>query len=265
MIVTVKPDGVLGFHTLKTLTLMTNDPRNPQAQLAVEAHIAPEFSLEPEEFDFGLVRKGDAAKRTMVLRQHVDEPITVQSVDMRPHDAGDSEDFAPIQFDVTLLPENEWRAAGKREYRILASLSPYVSSGDFQIPVFIRTDVKRFPYHHVFARGTVEAPYTLELGLPGTVLYLREPQTVGRIVVKAEASLLLSDISSEKAYVHWRLETPTPEEVAILCVPNPKNPRGIHKDAILFQVEINGERYPERVAVHVYSHGSKKNAMGDEG
>lgn len=263
MTVTVKPDGVLGFHTFKTLTLMTNDPRTPQAQLTVEAHIDPEFTLEPDGFDFGQVGKGVPAQREALLRQRIATPITLQAVSLRPRD-GDDEAHAPVTFDFSLLPESQWTEPGKREYRIVATLSRYARPGDFRFPVFIRTDVERFPHYHVFAQGEIYAPYTLELDGVGETLVLRGEFPEGRITVRAEEAVAASDIQSEQDVIIWRVESPRPDTVILVCEPGPDVGRGIHKDALLFYVALAGERYPERIPVHVYALGTPARTSGED-
>ncbi|HEX71813.1 MAG TPA: DUF1573 domain-containing protein, partial [Candidatus Hydrogenedentes bacterium] len=61
------PRGVHGFFSHKTLTIYSNDPKQPALMVNVKASVDPEFALEPEEIDFGTLQKGEIPQKTMYM------------------------------------------------------------------------------------------------------------------------------------------------------------------------------------------------------
>lgn len=154
MQVVVKPAGIPGFHTVKTLSLVTNDPRDTLVQIKVEATIDPEFVLVPEEFEFGDVAQGTSVEAIVVLKTRGEKPVHVLNAAVNATEEG-PDILRKLQLSVEAVPESDWESAGKPEYRIRATLAPDMPLGNFLIPVFIHTDLERFSPHMVFSRGVV--------------------------------------------------------------------------------------------------------------
>jgi len=255
MNVKVNPEGIYGFHSQKTLTLWSNDPRNPHVVLTVEARVAPEFEVEPEHFDFGEIEKGTPARRSLVFRSITDSPVRIRKVSL--NSDMEKTDVAPlITFDVEELPEADRRAPERPEYQITAAVSPEMGGGDFEISVFIHTDLKRFSPFRTVAKGRVITPYEVTLDQETSELHLRG-RASGMITVRGERPVSVSDIRSEHGVVEIQQNRESPEATQIRCAASETLKRGVHKDAVLFNVEMDGRVYPERISVTVYAYETK--------
>lgn len=251
--ITVAPRGIHGFHSRKVLTLMCNDPRNPQMELVVEAHVDPEYILEPESFTFGETEKGKPAAISIVLRNCTATAVSVLAVTLAA-DSTTPEASDNITFQMEEIPEAEWKQAGRKEYRITATLAPEMNAGPFEIPVFIHTDLKRFAIYRVLATGTVVAPYTVELSQPTAALHLKNgaPEVV---TLRSDQVFQLKDIRSAQGYF---IATEQQEDGGvrfIRCAPKTELERGMHKDSLLFDVVMNDKTYTERIEVTIFAYG----------
>jgi hypothetical protein len=250
----VSPSGIYGFHSQKTLTLTCNDPRNPQMTLTVEAHVEPEYVLEPEEIDFGEVAKGIEKTTSVMFRSRIEPAVTVQSVSLSP-DETTTGDTDAIAFEITPAAAAADQQPGSVEYRISATLRPEMSAGPFEIPVFIHTDLKRFSKHRILAVGTIVAPYTVTLSQTSPGLHLRGSASE-TVTIRSSAPVRLEDIRSEEGYFDVVLEEPETGSNLLRCVPLKELDRGVYKDALLFAVTQDGNTFTERIEVTVYAYGA---------
>ncbi len=250
----VSPSGIYGFHSQKTLTLACNDPRNPQMTLTVEAHVEPEYVLEPEVFEFGEVAKGVGKTISVMFRSRIEPAVTVQSVSLNPEEttAGDTD---AIAFEITPVSAAADQQPENVEYRISATLNPKMSAGPFEIPVFIHTDLKRFAIHRILAKGTIVAPYKVIRSQQSPGLHLRGNASE-TVTIRGGAVLHLEDIHSETGFfdiVHEEADDGSP---IIRCMPRKELDRGVYKDALLFTVKEDSSSYVERIEVTVYAYGT---------
>ncbi len=79
--VTVKTEGIAAGALSKSVTVQTNDPRQPQAVLTVTAVVAPEFNLSERFLYFGSVPKGKEATREITITIPADNPAKVVSAE----------------------------------------------------------------------------------------------------------------------------------------------------------------------------------------
>ncbi len=251
--VVVSPAGIVGFHSIKTLTLSSNDPRTPQVALRVEAHVDPEFTLEPEDFAFGDVPKGEESQRIVRVRSQVTPPVAIEGVSLD-REKPDQDERAAIVFTVEEVEEAQWREPGQKEYDITATLAPHKRSGPFELPVFIYIDLERFSRYRVTAHGTVIAPYDVELEDTVTTFVLRggDPRV---ITVRSDAPITVRNAHAEEASVVLQVHRDAPGLYRLRCVTAETLTRGIHHDHILFDVEVDGVTYTERIPVSIYAHG----------
>jgi len=248
----VSPKGIHGFHSRKILTLMCNDPRNPQMEVAVEAQVDPEYVLEPESFDFGETEKGKSAQTSLLLRNCSETSVSVIAVTLEP-DSTIAKATDNIAFQVEPVAENERKQIDRAEYRITATLAPEMRAGSFEIPVFIHTDLKRFAIYRILATGAVIAPYTVELSQSTSALHLKNdaPETV---TIRSDSAFQLTNIHSDQGYFVITDKQESEGVHYIYCAPKKELERGMHKDCLFFDVVLNNTTYTERIEVTIYAH-----------
>jgi hypothetical protein len=196
----VDPKRIYGFESKKTLTLFSNDPVRPSLDVVVSAKIDPEFSLEPDKFDFGTVAKGVAAVKEMRLVARIDTPFKVTGVStVQP----DSKEQPPtgLQLELVAVPEAEWKSPGRLECIIRASIGAEMPPGPFDMGAFISTDLKRFRFLRIPVHGMVEAPYKLEMPSSLRTVVLQPNMADARVKVTAEVPLVLESAAAESGTV----------------------------------------------------------------
>lgn len=250
----VSPKGIHGFYSQKTLTLMCNDPRNPQMEVTVEAHVDPEYVLEPEGFDFGTVDKGAASRTSITLRSCTDTPVALLSATLSPEEKTPT-DSDPITFTIEPVEESSRKQADRMEYRITAALTPEMRSGAFETPVFLHTDLKRFSTNRVLATGTVAAPYTVELSQNTPDLHLRNDKTE-TVTLYSDEAFQLENVRSEQGFFLIEQQSESEKHHSIQCIPSKELERGMHKDKLLFDVVQADARYTEGIRITVYAFGT---------
>jgi hypothetical protein len=254
----VNPFRVPGFYSRKTLTIFSNDYNNSQIEVDVTARITPEFALEPEELDFGVVEKGAMPEKTVLLRQVREEPVTVTAVSPVIGRA-DEEEKADSDLILSLapVPEAEWKQAGKAEYAIRVQLAPALPPGEFLRPFRIETNVERIAkigHYRYPVSGTIEAFYTVKPAWPRWVSLKQEENAPDKISgtaeITADRPISVSDIEAGPALsVSARKDPAEDNTVRLDIVAAPGAAGGRIREEIHFNVESGGKTYPERIAV----------------
>jgi hypothetical protein len=104
----------------KPVRIYTNDPLRPVTVLTVEATMISPFTVDPDRFDFGVLRKGQGAKLEATLRSDQLGDFTVTGAT--------SPNPELMQVAVTPLPGD---AAAVRTFRIVVEVSPAAPLGGF--------------------------------------------------------------------------------------------------------------------------------------
>lgn len=68
----------------KTLAIETNDPRLPELRLALKGQILAELSIRPELIDFGQIKAGTTARRSLTLTNHSRHSLRLSPIELRP-------------------------------------------------------------------------------------------------------------------------------------------------------------------------------------
>ncbi len=246
--VSIYPNRIFGFKSVKTLTFMSNDPANPSVTVTVSATVDPEFSLDPETLDFGTVEKGTETRRTLRLATLTEAPVTVTAAGDRMPDAADTAPPGPWRHEIEKVPEADWKVPGKPEWLIHVTLEDWAAPGPIESAVFLSTDVKRFPHFRVPVAGEVRAPYTLTPDIPGGVLAL-PPGQAAVVAVRAEAPVscagtgeasgLAVAVQPDGDGLGFRLE--------VSAVPD--TPPGRHEETLPFDILTGGKTFQERLRV----------------
>lgn len=130
------PRKIAGFDVRKSVIIRSSDPKTPIRRVSVEADIDPEFALEPDRVEFGELRAGEAAERTVILRQIQEGPMNLLRI-------GQTTGPDQITWSFEEIPEEEWQTPGKCEWRITVRVSPELKPAPFYAAARLMTNVKR--------------------------------------------------------------------------------------------------------------------------
>ncbi len=253
--ITLDPFRIPGFHSKKTITILSNDPKHPMFDVSVSARVEPEFDLVPEEADFGEVQKGQSPVITMIARQRGDAPLEIKKAGQLSEDK-EVISHPALECVVEKRPESNWAAAGHPEYAIAVRLSPATPPGEFGLKFGIETNFPRLPSVWCLAKGKVTACYTLTPSPPSALMLTKgglkaAPEQIGgSLAVAADRPIQLSDVNVEGEKILAEPRTgETPEKAYIDVRLAPGTAAGILSQAVTFIVHAGDAQYPERVPV----------------
>ena len=263
------PGRIPGFHSEKTITVYSSDPRRPTVSVKVRVDVEPEFELVPPEIDFGKVPKGSSPEVVIRFRQIRAEAIELKKVSEALGDGGESGP-PDIDFGIAPVPEAEWREAGKAEYTITAKLSPVVSPGKILKRVTVLTNVARMPGMVVHAKGAVDGPYAVEPTYPGRLVLKASADGMvfqGTAKVVAEGLIDVVNIDTGHPQLAVKARQGDAPNTALLDVSLlPGAPPGKLEAVVRFEVQCGGSSFPERVGVRSFkqAHAPQGPEQGSE-
>lgn len=191
MRVTVDPARIPGYTSTKTLTIFSNDPHNPQAQVQVSARVNPEIAMEPETIHFGVVSKGETPAQTIIARQNVDQDLEIKDVVLPPATQG--------VFDVELKerPESEWKNPGRKEYEITVAVKPDAPIGNQSNRLGLATNLKRLRYAYLPVNVQIKGLYDIQPPVV-TLRSLQPGEEIKNVLkVTGEVPIEITDMVSE--------------------------------------------------------------------
>jgi hypothetical protein len=247
--VTMYPARVVGFHSLKTLTVYSNDPMHPSVEVRVEARIKPEFELIPETLDVGEIPKGESREVSLLMRQVTDLPVEITGLRERGAEEGVKGD---LELSFVRRPEAEWAAPGRAEYAITIKLPATLPPGAFSRWVEIGTTIHRFPWAPYEIKGEIRAPYQISPAYPSPLLLRPAPggELSGTVTVTAAEPVEIVDIASEPELFSGTFRSGTAKTEALLdVVPVAGLPAGQIKGVVRFNVKLGEKQYPEQISV----------------
>ena len=178
--VTFFPTKMSGFESRKQLTIRSNDPNRSGASVTVVARVKPEFNVEPDTLQFGSVDKGATPEAFMHFRPGADEDVLLKNVE-----PGRRPEHYELTWDE--LPESEWRAPGRPEYRIRVRLLPSIPVGTFYDAIYLDTTCKRLPRYRCAIHADVASFYTVEPRMLAARRRVAPGQKqIARAVIKAD-------------------------------------------------------------------------------
>lgn len=241
--ITVDPNRVPGFYSLKTLTIFSDDPKSNRVTIKVQARVEPEFRIEPEALDFGVVTKGEGAEREIHITQIQDSPFSITKISV-PGNRG--------FFDATLkdVPESDWAAPGKREWVVLAKLSADAPTGAQRTQVIVETDIKRLRRAYVAVNAQVRGVYdlvppvvTLRSVKPGETIK-GAMQIIGQVPVE----VVSLEAGNENLKVTQRPGTkPNTILIDVTIADAPKE--RLQRDTWEMKIKAGGREYSEKIRV----------------
>ncbi len=253
------PNRVPNFYSKKTLTILSNDLKNPSVDIAVVAHIVPEFEITPEKADFGEVQKGAPAEVVLKIRQLREERLDITGVQI--HGQKKDSAMAPaVRFSLRLVPEEKWTSPGKAEFEITAALAPFVSPGTLRKGLRINTNIKRMPRFMSTIEAQVLAPYSVEpntgtLALRATSL--EDAVQHATLVFSAEAPIALKKAVTPSPLLAVHAEkNGTAGELKLNVELAAGASAGRFAEPLTVFVEVGGEVFEERIEARAFVRGA---------
>ncbi|MBI1317578.1 MAG: DUF1573 domain-containing protein [Candidatus Hydrogenedens sp.] len=260
----VDPYRIPGFEATRHLTIKSTDPITPFLEFNVTSHITPEFSLEPESFDFGTVEKGAPAALTMRIRQLRDEAVVVDKADGHgPFDP--SVDRGDFEAEVTPVPEDQWQQAGKAEYDLTVRLKDTVPIGKLDTRVYLLNNVKRIQALPLKVTAEITAPYSVEPALGDVLGVPNKADMRATIKVSGTDGIAIENVVVKPELFSATVRDEDEATAAYIDVElNLNAPAGAIRDFVHFDVVADGKRYSERTDAHAVGVGPPAAAASGE-
>lgn len=164
-IITFHPERVAGFYSEKTLSIFSNDFKNPMIELKVIARIEPEFTCEPEIVDFGTFAKGSEVEQKI----HITQKTMKKSLEI----SKVYEQNIPEEIENDLIPQIvKIKSEEPIEYILTIKTNQNISPGEFTRELFLSTNIDRFPEVPIRIKGIVTAPYKINFPFPKPFIVL---------------------------------------------------------------------------------------------
>jgi hypothetical protein len=184
--VTVDPFRIAGFDSTKTLTLYTNDPKNPTITVDVKAKVSPEIRIEPDAINFGEIQKGQQVSHTARIIQLTDEDLEIL----------DGSSGSNYSMEVKEAPKAEWADPSHKEFVLTVTSLPNAPIGVTNGAVRLTTNLKRLPNVMVPVTGLVKGVYTFEPSVV-TLRGVDPGQTVKNVLtLKSEVPIEIVEINA---------------------------------------------------------------------
>jgi hypothetical protein len=245
--VSIDPFRIPGFHSQKTLTIMSGDPSKPALDVKVSATVDPEFDLVPDELDFGDVQKGETPEKTFLVRQHGDEPFELKGAEEAGAEEASKQGALRVSYEK--IPESEWATPGKVEYRVKVGLEPLIGPGTFDNRVVLQTTTERLPKMWYHVKGAVKACYQVMPVYPKPLLIKRDTPMIA--MISADQPIEIADIEAPAIFAVTPKPTDDPKKVN-LVVSLVGDSQGRTEEDVRFTVKAGDNAYPERIRVKAF-------------
>ena len=146
------PYRIPKFYSKKRLTIMSNDPKNPQVFLFVTARVEGEIKLPEKEITFDAVEAGDSAEKSIRLVQTMEKPTEIQSAKLN-----NAPDFMTLE--VVAVPEDKRTEANIPEWEVIARISEESKIGRYNAIAAVTVMSGRRQLINVPVRLTVLGDY----------------------------------------------------------------------------------------------------------
>lgn len=231
------------FRGVKTVTIYVhfNKPKSEEVRLWIKANARDDFSLSPDMLDLGVIKQGQSAQATSVVKFHGQPDLIVGEVHPESN-------YLVCKIRETGRSENE------STYELTVSLRKDVPPGVWFSDVWIRTDSAQIPQVRVPVTLTVEAPLNATPGQIqlGQIQLGMEIQR--RLVIRGLAPFHISKIEGVGGLVNLTNPTKEAKSVHVLTLSVQPDPKGkvptavrIHtdaKDQAILEIPVLGELRP---------------------
>ncbi|MDX1582022.1 MAG: DUF1573 domain-containing protein [Thermoanaerobaculia bacterium] len=140
----------------KSVTIQTNDPDTPTAQVAIRAVVKPFVEAYPAGFVRFNVLQGETDKRSVILYSEEDEPFEIEGVDV----PGDW-----VKVDYAKVPQSERAPVGpegQTQYKVDVTLGgPTAPVGPLMDKVQIHTNSKHQPVYQLSMSGVIRPAFNV--------------------------------------------------------------------------------------------------------
>lgn len=219
LLVTVDPKKVHGFYSTKTLSLTTTDPVVSVYGLDVTAHVDPEFAMEPNSLDFGIVQAGEPAEVRAHITQLIDEPFDIRSVQLPLPSAekgAPPPKQPPVALELVKTPESQWKTPGRAEWDVIARLLPTADTGVLDLSAWFMTNSTRVEDIGFKVVGKVVSFFDVTPPSLGARDVVTPGRTrVAKATINAVAPITVSD------------PVVTGDDLTLEVVPQPDNPKNV--------------------------------------
>jgi hypothetical protein len=143
----------------KSVTLETNDPNTPTAQLTLHAIVKPYVEAYPAGFVRFNLLQGDADSQTVTLYSEEDDPFEIKSIEV----PGDyvKATFAKVEKKEDLAPNVG--KAGQNQYRINITVGgPDAKVGPLADKIRVITNSKHQPEYSISISGVVRPTFRVD-------------------------------------------------------------------------------------------------------
>jgi len=177
----------------KTVTLETNDPNTPTAQLTLKAIVQPFVEAYPAGFVRFNLLQGDADTQNVTLYSEEDAPFEIKSIEV----PGDyvKASFSKIEKKEDLVPAGK---AGQNQYKVAITVGgPDAKIGPLADKIHILTNSTHQPEYSVSISGVIRPTFRVD---PGVVNF---------------GEVLPTDAAATRSILLHSNDTKTPERFAV--------------------------------------------------
>lgn len=185
----------------KAVTIQTNDPDTPTAQVSVRATVKPYVEAYPAGFVRFNVLQGNTDKRSVVLYSEEDEPFEIESVEV----PGDwvKVDFAPVPASERAPVGRE----GQSQYKVEVVIGgPTAPVGPLMEKIKIHTNSTHQPEYLLSLSGVVRPSYNVS----PTVLNFGEVNPKASEAVRI-VTVSTNNTESPAAFTVTKVESSNPQ------------------------------------------------------
>lgn len=182
----------------KAVTLATNDPNNPNAQLTINAVVKPYVEASPAGFVRYTILQGDAATQTIKLYSEEETPFEIEKIETPGN-------WVKATFTKIDKEEDRVRAgrAGQNQYRVdITYGGDDAKIGPIAEKLKIKTNSKQQPEYQVSLTGVVRPRFSMT----PSVLNFGEVKS-GDAAANRTAVITSNDKSAPAAFKVTKVET----------------------------------------------------------
>ncbi len=133
----------VGGPISKTVTVTSNDPRQPQIVLGISAVVQPEFEISERMVFFGSAPKGKESSKELLITIPPDKDIKILSAES-----------SDENFTAQLEP---MRDSNGKKYRLIVKLKATAADGYHPGTIVVKTSSRRSPEIRIIVRAIVTA------------------------------------------------------------------------------------------------------------
>jgi hypothetical protein len=219
----------------KLVTVVTNDPVQPNLKLTITGDVSPPYRVRPKELNLGTIGKNDAASQDFSVI--ISRGVSVRIKDLQPSDPH-------VKVEVVEAPKQT--AAGDTEHHYRATLLPGLPVGHIRQTISVMTDSPNRRSTELPVLASIQGevlvqPRTFNLGkVPQGSSVSREIE----IAKSGDANLEIENVEVSPAGVFSAELIPVKAGASykVRVSLNPEAPPRYHRGRVVIKTNIPGER-----------------------